>query len=100
MVPEQPARKEISSITGKEAGNRSVIEVRVRSLALLESDRGALSHRVQRESAVLVSHGVPFAEESHVHRRSVAGNVEVVAGVGGVRLDKVMRAIQPLGFAC
>ncbi len=92
MVPKQPAGKEISSITRQEARDRSEVKFRVRRFALLESDRGSLGHDVEGECAVLVSHGVPLAEESHVHRGGVAGNVDVVAGIGGVGLDEVMRA--------
>lgn len=92
VVPKQPAGKEIPSITRQEAGHRSEVKLRVRRFALLESDRGSLGHGVQGECAVLVSHGIPLAEECHVHRGGVAGNVDVVTGIGGVGFDEVMRA--------
>lgn len=98
MVSEESRGEDISSVARDQAGHRAVVKIGVRHLGFLEAVGRAIRHQVHGEGTVR-GHVVPGHELVHVQGPAVARHVEIVAGVGGVGFDEVVRADQASGFA-
>ena len=98
MVSEESTWEDISGIPRDQAGHRAVVKVGVRHLGFLEAFGRPVRHQVHGESAVR-GHVVPGLELVHVQGPAVVRDVEIVAGVGGVGFDEVVRADQASGLA-
>ena len=82
MVRKHTAREEVSSVASNHASERSVVEVRVGSNGLVESNFSSFSECVEVVGAFIRSHVVERLELLHHHGRSITGDIKVGPGVG------------------
>jgi len=96
VVGEQTADEEETGVTRKHAGKRTVVEVGVGLDSLVPAVRRPLGQNIEGEVFVGWHGVVQLLEAGHVHGPGVAGEVQVVAGRGGVCLEPVVRVLDAL----